>query len=135
MIVNRHDQNSVRPVMTIYMRDQSKPPTDYPAPPVPTQPPSSCSNISKALPPAPGERIVEIDMTMRLSTEILQLFMAETQAEAISPSEADLADMQALDAYHKQSALDRARMTKQREEARKEKEMLDALGVCTATTE
>ncbi|KAM4059933.1 mitochondrial ribosomal protein [Hirsutella rhossiliensis] len=124
MIINRHDQNQNRPVMTIYMRDNAKPLSDDAAPPQAIQPPSSRTNLSKALPAGPDERIVQIDMTKRMSTEILQFFIAETRAQALPTTKEDIAELQAIEAHKKQAAVDREQMRQLRAEMKKEQEML-----------
>ncbi|EQL01235.1 hypothetical protein OCS_03052 [Ophiocordyceps sinensis CO18] len=125
MIVNRHHQNQERPVMTIYIRDNAKPSPDAAvAPPRTIQPPSSRTNLSKAPPAGPGERIVKIDMTQRMSTEILQFFIAETRAHALPITKEDVAEMQAIEAHKKQAAVDREQLRQMRAEAKNEQDML-----------
>lgn len=124
MIVNRHDQNQNRPVMTIYMRNNSKSPPDEAATPRPIQPPSSRSNLSKALPANPDERIVQIDMKKRMSTEILQLFIAETRAQVLATTKEDIAELQAIEAHKKQAAVDRERVRQLRAQKKNEEDML-----------
>ncbi|KAK5997055.1 hypothetical protein PT974_02406 [Cladobotryum mycophilum] len=122
MIVNRHDQNQNPPTMTIYFRKTPTNP-DSPAEP-PTQPSSSRTNLSKAQPPSSDERIVNIDMTNKHSSHILEFFMAETRAVPLQPTNEEIAEMQSLEALRKQADIDRERVRVLRAEKKKEEDML-----------
>ncbi|KAF4123805.1 large subunit ribosomal protein MRP49 [Geosmithia morbida] len=123
MIVNRHRQNETAPKMTIYLRDgEASSPSDQST--VAAQPASSGSGLSKAQPPGPGERVVEIDMQNKHSAQILEYFLAETRAVPLKPTEAELAEIQDLERLKKQSEYDRQYLAGVRAEKKREADML-----------
>ncbi|GJN74342.1 ribosomal protein MRP49 [Purpureocillium lilacinum] len=126
MIVNRHDQNSSAPTMSIYLRNNSatSPSADSPAAEAHAQPASSRNNLSKAQPPASDERVVHIDMKDKHSTDILEYFVAETRAKGLQPTAEEIAEMQSLEALKKEAAVDRERVRQLRAEKKKEEDML-----------
>ncbi|UNI20080.1 hypothetical protein JDV02_006206 [Purpureocillium takamizusanense] len=129
MIVNRHDQNSSPPTMTIYLRKTTSPSADSPSADLPaakahTQPGSSINNLSKAQPPASDERVVHIDMKNKHSSQIFDFFAAETRAKALQPTTEEIAEMQSLKAFKKQAGVDRERVRQLRAERKKEEDML-----------
>ncbi|KAJ6441972.1 ribosomal protein MRP49 [Purpureocillium lavendulum] len=125
MIVNRHDQSSSAPTMTIYLRNNnSVPSTDSAAAETHTQPSSSRNNLSKAQAPGSDERIVNIDMKDKHSSDILEFFIAETRAKALQPTNEEIAEMQALESLKKDAAVDRERVRQLRAEKKKEEDML-----------
>lgn len=125
MIVNRHDQNTTPPRMTIYLRkpdDAGTPPAANAAPF--SQPSSSRNNLSKAQPPTAEERIVHVDMKDKRVSHILEFFMAETRAVPLQPSKEDIIEMQSVEALKKQAELDRERIAVRRAEQKREEDML-----------
>jgi large subunit ribosomal protein MRP49 len=121
MIVNRHRQNETPPKMTIYLRNGDAGSVDG-APS--SQPASSTANLSKAQPPTPQERVVELDMQNKHSSQILEYFLAETRAVPLRPTEAEKTEMQELAALKVQSEASRARMRARRAEIKREQDML-----------
>lgn len=130
MIVNRHDQSQAPPTMTVYLRTASQPASTESSAAAAAaaeshaQPSSSRTNLSKAQPPGPDERVVNIDMKDKHSTDILEFFMAETRAKALQPTKEEIAEMQGLEAMKKQAAVDRERVRQLRAEKKKEEDML-----------
>ena len=124
MIVNRHRQNETPPKMTIYLRKGDGPSSSSPPSQPVAQPPSSNVGLSKAQPPAPFERVVEIDMQNKHSSQILEYFMAETRAVPLKPTEAEIAEIQSLEALGKQSEYDRKYLQGVRAEKKREEDML-----------
>jgi large subunit ribosomal protein MRP49 len=121
MILNRHDNNALPPLMTIYMRTAA---ASAAAAETSTQPASSRTDLSKAQAPAPHEKIVTIDMRNKHSSDILESFLAETQAKALQPTGEEIAEMQNLEALKKQGLVDRERVRALRAEKKKEEDML-----------
>ncbi|KND94203.1 hypothetical protein TOPH_01076 [Tolypocladium ophioglossoides CBS 100239] len=126
MIVNRHGQSQTPPTMTVYLRTNSQPTsTDSSAAAEShAQPSSSRTNLSKAQPPSPDERAVNIDMKDKHSSDILEFFMAETRAKALQPTKEEIAEMQGLEAMKKQAVVDRERVRQLRAEKKEEEDML-----------
>ncbi|PON25953.1 hypothetical protein TGAM01_v205390 [Trichoderma gamsii] len=122
MIVNRHDQNQLPPIMSIYLRksDASPPASSEPL----AQPSSSRTNLSKAQPPTADERVVHIDMANKHSSHILEFFMAETRAVPLQPTNEEIVEMQALETLRKNADVDRERVRQLRLEKKKEEDML-----------
>ncbi|TWU78672.1 hypothetical protein ED733_005778 [Metarhizium rileyi] len=121
MILNRHDNNAIPPLMTIYMRASSGPGSSTTET---AQPASSRTNLSKAQPPAAGEEILTINMKSRHSSDILESFLAETRAKPLPPTSADVAEIQNLEAMNKKGSVDRERVRTLRAEKKKEEDML-----------
>lgn len=105
--------------MTIYMRTSATPSTAETS-----QPASSRTNLSKAQPPTADEKIVTIDMKNKHSSDILEYFLAETRAKVLQPTNAEIAEIQSLEAMNKQAVLDRERVRALRAEKKKEEDML-----------
>ncbi|KAL7783041.1 mitochondrial ribosomal protein L51 [Trichoderma afarasin] len=127
MIVNRHDQNQLPPIMTIYLRKagSSADPASSSSSSEPiAQPSSSRTNLSKAQPPTADERVVHIDMANKHSSHILEFFMAETRAVPLQPTNEEIAEMQALQTLRKNAEVDRERVRLLRLEKKKEEDML-----------
>lgn len=122
MIVNRHRQNETPPKMTIYLRKDAASATESSEPA--SQPPSSNNGLSKAQPPTASERIIEIDMQNKHSTQILEYFIAETRAVPLKPTEEDIAEIQSLEELRKQSEYDRRFLENVRAEKKREQDML-----------
>lgn len=123
MIVNRHRQNDIPPKMTIYLRDDATSSQTATAT-ISSQPASSTSGLSKAQPPAPGERVVEIDMQNKHSSQILEHFMANTRAVPLKPTQDEVAELQNLEELKKQSEYDREFLAGVRAEKKREADML-----------
>jgi large subunit ribosomal protein MRP49 len=122
MVVNRHSDNERKPTMTIYVRDKS---ADASAgAPAPIQPASSWNDLSKAQPPAAGERVITIDMKDRHSSQILEYLIAETRAVPLKPTPEQVEEMQSLEQLSQQSKTDRARVLSDRMEKKREEDML-----------
>ncbi|POR34149.1 Uncharacterized protein TPAR_05673 [Tolypocladium paradoxum] len=131
MIVNRHDQCQAPPTMTVYLRTTTQSTSASndsssaaAAAESHAQPSSSRTNLSKAQPPGPDERVVNIDMKDKHSSDILELFMAETRAKALQPTKEEITEMQGLEAMKKQAVVDRERVRQLRAEKKKEEDML-----------
>ena len=123
MIVNRHTIQDQTPIMTIYFRDPDSADAASTID-LKTQPGSSRTNLSKAQPPAPGERVVHIDMKEKHSSIILEHFMSETRAVPLAPTGEEIAEMQDLDAMAVQAVKDQGRVKALRDERKREEEML-----------
>lgn len=109
--------------MTIYLRKPDAPsPSDSKT--IVNQAPSSWSGLSKAQPPNPDERTVEIDMQNKHSSQILEYFIAETRAVQLQPSEEDVAELKRQEELKKQSEYDRQYMLNIRAEKKREQDML-----------
>ncbi|KAI6780395.1 54S ribosomal protein-like protein [Emericellopsis cladophorae] len=122
MIVNRHRQNEIPPKMTIYVRNP-----DVPEPSEPQslqQPPSSHAGLSKAQPPLPTEKTIELDMKDKHSSYILEYFVAETRAQVLKPTPEQVQEIQSLQDLAKQGEYDRGVLDKLRAEKKREKDML-----------
>lgn len=120
MIVNRHPQETVSPLLSIYLRNSTPATTLGPL----VQPASSRDGISKAAQPSPHERVVTIDMKDKHSSQILEQLLAETRAVAVEPTAEDTAELQALERGKKRSEKDRARMQTMKDAKQREEEML-----------
>src|SRR4051794_14085864 len=107
MIINRHDNNANPPQMTIYMRTSA---VGESSAGETTQPASSRTNLSKAQPPRPDEKTVVIDMKNKHSSDILENFIAETQAKVLQPTSAEIAEIQSLETMSKQANVDKERV-------------------------
>ncbi|KAG6109093.1 hypothetical protein E4U14_003382 [Claviceps sp. LM454 group G7] len=123
MIVNRHDQNTTSPLLTIYLRTKPATADDSTTASAP-QPASSRTNLSKAQPPAPNEEIVTIDMKNKQSSQILEQFLQETRAVPLQPTKEDIEEMQYLEEIRLQGDADREVMRQKREELKREEDML-----------
>lgn len=106
--------------MTIYFRDDGA----ADAVDSRSQPGSSRSGLSKAQPPLEGERIIQIDMKERHSSQILERVLAETRAVPLQPTEEEMREVRDLEAMKKQAVVDRARINAIKEAAKQEAEML-----------
>lgn len=128
MIVNRHNQNTSSPLLTIYLRTKPATAADdsttASGPPPNTQPASSRTNLSKAQPPASNEEIVTIDMKNKQSSQILEQFLQETRAVPLQPTKEDIEEMQYLEEIRLQGDVDREVMRQKREELKREEDML-----------
>ncbi|KAF4450977.1 hypothetical protein F53441_5968 [Fusarium austroafricanum] len=121
MIVNRHNRNNKKPILSVYLR---KPDTSTPAPTARSQPASSRNNLSKATPPDADEKIITVDMHEKHSSHILEYVLAETRAVPIKPTKEEIRELQELDAMARQAEVDRARVRSLREEKKREEDML-----------
>lgn len=119
MIVNRHNQNEQPPIMTVYLRT-SNDASLMPAP----QPASSRTGLSKAQPPASNERVVQIDMKDKHSTNILDQLVAQVGAVPLRPTPEDNAEWQSLEELRKMGSVSRERINAIKAEKRREAEML-----------
>ncbi|KAL0940970.1 mitochondrial 54S ribosomal protein mL61 [Colletotrichum truncatum] len=121
MIVNRKSNNEGAAVMSVYFNTGATPldPSTLP------QLPSSAIDQSKAPAPVEGERVVKIDMKNKRSEEILERFLAETEANPVRPTPEEEAEMKEIEALRIKSEKDRQLVAKIRDEAKKEKAMLD----------
>ena len=119
MVVNRTKDQEGPATMTLYFRDvDATLKSDIP------QPSSSFQGHSKAPAPAEGERVVTINMKNRRSEAILKEFMEKTGATALKPTEQDEADLADAKEIAERSVVDRARIKKQNEAAKREKAMI-----------
>lgn len=119
MIVNRHNQNEQPPTMTVYLRTSN----DAPSTAAP-QPASSRTGLSKAQPPASNERVVQIDMKDKHSTNILDQLVAQVGAVPLRSTPEDNAEWQSLEELRKLGNVSRERINAIKAEKRREAEML-----------
>lgn len=119
MIVNRHGQNDQSPVMTVYLRT----PGDAPTTPAP-QPVSSRSGLSKPQPPASNERIVNIDMKDKHSSNILEQLVSQIGAVPLRPTPEDSAEWQSLEELRKQGNASRDRINARKNEKKRQEDIL-----------
>ena len=118
MIINRHQDPAGPASLSIYVKkadaeDASATTTSAQVGKTPRfQMSSSWVDLSKTPEPQPDERVITIDMRSKMADEILDLFLAESNAQVLTPT----ADQQALlDEYedrakflaHEQSESDR----------------------------
>lgn len=136
MIVNRHNETTQSPLMTIYLRKSASTTTDAnTASESHLQPSSSRNNLSKAVPPTADERIVHVDMKNKHSSQILEYFVAETRAVPLQATPEELAEMQELERGKKQGSVDRIRVRTVREEKKREEDMLKRARAAGGMTE
>jgi large subunit ribosomal protein MRP49 len=121
MIVNRHNENSVPPTMTIYFRDDGNTAAsaEHSAPLH-----SSTKNETKAPLPAEGERTVTIEMRNQHSTTILKEFISKTGAVLVTPTAEEMIEMEEAEELRQRGELDRARVKKSIDAARREKSLM-----------
>ncbi|KAJ3497784.1 hypothetical protein NLG97_g1639 [Lecanicillium saksenae] len=130
MIVNRHSQNEQSPTMTVYLRTGSNA-----VAPTTAQPASSRVGLSKAQPPASNERIVQIDMKNKQSTNILEQLIAQVGAVPLQPTPEDAAEWQSLEELRKLSNASRDRVNAIKAEKQREATMLERARAAGAATE
>jgi large subunit ribosomal protein MRP49 len=119
MIVNRVREQDTPATMTLYLREPGAPvKTDVPTPS------SSFDGLSKAPPPAEGERVVTINMSNRRSESILQEFLEKTKAVPVQPTPQDELELREAEEREAQGAIDRERIRKQNEAEKREKRMI-----------
>lgn len=130
MIVNRHTDNDRAPTLTVYLRkspsaaaSSSSSSPDGAAPAV-IQPASSRVDLSKAQPPAPHERTVEISMQNKHSSDILDFLIAETGARALQPTAEEIREMQELEEKKARGDVDRQNNLRKMAERQREADML-----------
>jgi large subunit ribosomal protein MRP49 len=119
MIVNRHNDNSVPPTMTIYFRDDGATVQDQNS-----ALHSSTKNESKAPLPADGERTLTIEMRNQHSTTILKEFLSKTGAVPVNPTPEELVEMQEAEELRRRGEVDRVRMKKTVDAAKREKSLM-----------
>ncbi|KAL2265634.1 hypothetical protein VTJ83DRAFT_6734 [Remersonia thermophila] len=119
MIVNRVREQEKPATMTLYFREPGAPvKADVP------QPSSSFDGLSKAPPPAEGERIVTINMSNRRSEAILQEFLEKTGAVPVQPTPQDELELREAEEREAQGAIDRERVKREIDAAKREKRMI-----------
>ncbi|KAH0442164.1 50s ribosomal protein mrp49 [Colletotrichum kahawae] len=120
MIVNRKSTNEGAAMMHIYFSKGA--PID---PATLPQNPSSAMDGSKAPEPTENERVVKFDIKDKRSEEILERFIAEAEATPVTPTPEELREMEEVEKLRVKSEADRVANAKIRDEARKQKAMLD----------
>lgn len=120
MIVNRKATNEGAAMMHIYFSKGA--PID---PATLPQNPSSAMDGSKAPEPTENERVVKLDIKDKRSEEILERFIAEAEATPVTPTEEELREMEEVEKLRVKAEKDRVANAKIREEAKKQKAMLD----------
>jgi large subunit ribosomal protein MRP49 len=119
MLVNRTHNQEGPATLTLYFREPGATlKSDVP------QPSSSTEGLCKAPPAAEGERAVTIDMKNRRSEAILKEFMDKSGAVAVKPTPQDEMMMREVEEREAQGEIDRVRIRKMNDEAKREKEML-----------
>ncbi|KAK0706867.1 CI-B8 domain-containing protein [Lasiosphaeria miniovina] len=129
MIVNRVKDQSGPATMSIYIRDadadaDADANTDVPLS-TPT-PNSSTTGHSTAPPPAKGERVEVISMKDMHSDTILASLISKTKAVPVLPTPQEQIQMEELENLRQQADVDRARVWKRVEAAKKEAAMMAA---------
>ncbi|KAH7321144.1 putative ribosomal protein MRP49 [Stachybotrys elegans] len=124
MIVNRHDVQTSEPMLTIYMRTNMEPGTPTPIITSATQPESSFTNFSKAPPPGPNERIIQINAKNMHSNAICDRLLAATNAIILKPTKEEAAEIKDLEDMRQKGLVDRERMRAIQAEKKKEQDML-----------
>jgi large subunit ribosomal protein MRP49 len=119
MIVNRKENTEGAATMTIYFRNAAAAETANRI-----QPPSSATDTSKAVAPAADERVVKIDMKNKHSDDILQQFMAQTQAKPVVFTPEQLEEIKGVEEFLVQAEKDRKVVQAYRDEIKKEQDML-----------
>ncbi|KAF4818030.1 hypothetical protein CGCSCA5_v005657 [Colletotrichum siamense] len=120
MIVNRKATNEGAAMMHIYFSKGA--PID---PATLPQNPSSAMDGSKAPEPTENERVVKLDIKDKRSEEILERFIAEAEATPVTPTEEELREMEEVEKLRVKGEKDRVANAKIRDEAKKQKAMLD----------
>ncbi|OIW25865.1 hypothetical protein CONLIGDRAFT_635630 [Coniochaeta ligniaria NRRL 30616] len=125
MIVNRHNDNTVPPTMTIYLRDEDRHARydDTTAGPdqVTTSTISSAWDGSAKAPlPAEDERIVTIEMRNQHSSVILKELMEKTRAVPVSPTPQEQTELDEIEELRQRGEVDREKLRKQREAEKRE---------------
>lgn len=119
MVVNRSYDQSGPATLTLYFREPGATlPSDLP------QPSSSPQGLAKAPAPAEGERALTIDMKNRRSEAILKEFMEKSGAVSVKMSPEDEAIMREVEERERIGAIDRERIRKLNEAAKREKQMI-----------
>ncbi|KAL2197244.1 CI-B8 domain-containing protein [Corynascus similis CBS 632.67] len=119
MVVNRSYDQSGPATLTLYFREPGATlPSDLP------QPSSSTQGLAKAPAPAEGERALTIDMKNRRSEAILKEFMEKSGAVSVKMSPEDEAIMREVEERERIGAIDRERIRKLNEAAKREKQMI-----------
>lgn len=123
MIVNRVKDQSRPATMSIYIRDAD---ANADAPLSTPTPNSSTVGHSTAPPPAKGERVEVIPMKDMHSDTILASFISKTKAVPVLPTSQEQIQMDELESLRQQAEVDRARVRKKVEAAKKEAAMMAA---------
>ncbi|EAQ83925.1 hypothetical protein CHGG_10329 [Chaetomium globosum CBS 148.51] len=119
MVVNRSHNQDGPATLSIYFREPGATlASDSP------MPSSSSDGFSKAPAPAAGERVLTIDMKDRRSEAIFKEFMDKSGAVPIKVSPQDEALMREIEDRKAIGAIDRERVRKQNEAAKREKQMI-----------
>ncbi|KAK4235612.1 CI-B8 domain-containing protein [Achaetomium macrosporum] len=119
MVVNRTTDNNGPATLTLYFREPGATlASDMP------MPSSSNEGFAKAPAPAQGERVVTIDMKHRRSEAILKEFMDKSGAVAVKPTPQDELELREAEEREARGAIDRERIRKMYEEAKRERAMI-----------
>lgn len=119
MVVNRIENQDGPATLTLYFREPGATlKSDVP------QPSSSADGFCKAPVPAEGERAVTIDMKNRRSEAILKEFMDKSGAVQVKPTSQDELDMREVEEREARAIIDRERVRKENEAAKREKQMI-----------
>ncbi|KAK4038946.1 CI-B8 domain-containing protein [Parachaetomium inaequale] len=119
MVVNRSNNQEGPAMLTLYFREPGSAFTsDIP------QPSSSTEGFAKAPVPAPGERVLTIDMKNRRSEAILKEFMDKSGAVAVKMTPQDEAKLREVEDLEATGAIDREKVAKMNAAAKREKQMI-----------
>ncbi len=119
MVVNRTTDQEGPAKLTLYFREPGATlKSDTP------QPSSSAGGLAKAPKPAEGERIVTIEMKNRHSDAILKELMEKSGAVPVAPTAQDEADMLDAKDLEEKGVIDRERIKKLNDAARREKALI-----------
>jgi len=130
MIVNRHNDNTIAPTLTIYLRDEDSHARydDSTAGPdkAPTSTLSSAWDGSAKAPlPADNERTVTIEMRNQHSSVILKEFMEKTRAVPVFPTPREQAELDDIEALRRKGEVDRETVRKMREAQKREQALMN----------
>ena len=132
MIVNRHNDNTIAPTLTIYLRDEDSHARYDDSTAGPDSKPSAASTLSsawdgsaKAPLPADNERTVTIEMRNQHSSVILKEFMEKTRAVPVFPTPQEQAELDDIEALRRRGDVDRETVRKMREAQKREQALMN----------
>ena len=129
MIVNRHNDNTMPPTMTIYLRDEDRhvrydDSTAGPEQTNTSQISSAWDGSAKAPLPAEEERTVTIEMRNQHSSVILKDFLEKTHAVPVFPTPQEQTELDEIEDLRQRGEVDRERLRKLREAQKREEALM-----------
>lgn len=129
MIVNRHNDNTQAPRMTIYLRDEDvhlryDDVTAGPGNATASTLSSAWDGSAKAPLPTDEERAVTIEMRNQHSSVILKEFLEKTRAVPVFPTPQEQSELDEIEDLRRRGEVDRERLRKLREAEKREEALM-----------